>query len=156
MAPTELIRTAYDGLQDEYSAAARIFCTAEEGKTVQSEAKNADLNYLLRDLRGQVLPVIGSSPNAFYGDVSEIGDYHASLNVLIAAKEAFEAQPAHIRDRFENDAEKFVEFVSDDKNRDEAIKLGLIEGTVVPVDNPTTEFREDLHPRGDDGQFVKS
>lgn len=151
----EIIRSAYDGLQEEYSLASGIACTAEEGKTVQSEARNADLNYLLRDLRGEVRPVVGASPNAFYADVSEIGDYHSSLNVLLAAKQAFEAQPAHIRDRFENDAEKFVEFVQDDNNREEAVKLGLIEGKIPPVDNPATAFREDLHPRNADGEFIK-
>lgn len=128
------IRTAYDGLDEEFSIASGITCTLEEGKTVQSEAQNADLNYLLRNLRGMDgIPVVGDPDTAFYGDVSEIGDYHECMCVIAKATEAFMSQPAHIRDKFENDAGKFIEFVSNDANKDEAIKLGLIEAPPAPV-----------------------
>lgn len=127
----EVIRAPYDGLQDEYSAASGIICL--EPMTVQSESQSSDLNFLLRSLRGMDgVPVLGDSEKAFYGDVSEMGDFQACLDAVTKAGEAFMAQPAHIRDRFENDAGKFLDFVSDVANRDEAMKLGLIEADVIP------------------------
>jgi hypothetical protein len=50
-----------------------------------------------------------------------------------AAEEAFMAMPASVRSRFHNDAGELVNFVSDGRNREEAVKLGLVVPASVPV-----------------------
>lgn len=130
-----LIRTRYDGLDDEYSAASGIICL--EPMTVQSEAQNADLNFLLRELRGvDGIPVMGDSSKCFYGDVSEVGDYQSCLETVIAARDAFMQQPAHIRAKFDNDPGKFIDYCTDPVNADEAIKLGLREAPAAAAAAP--------------------
>ena len=73
------------------------------------------------------------------GDFSGIGDYHTALNRVIAAQDEFEALPAQIRARFNNDPAELIEFLEDDKNRPEAETLGLVEkGAAEVVEAPKT------------------
>lgn len=53
-------------------------------------------------------------------------DYHAQLSAVTAVRQYFESLPAKLRARFGNDPAQFVAFVSDDRNREEAEKLGLV------------------------------
>ena len=47
------------------------------------------------------------------------------MNVIRAAEEAFNAMPAEVRDRFQNDPGRFLEFANDASNYEEALKMGL-------------------------------
>ena len=60
-------------------------------------------------------------------DFIEALDYQDALNAIQAANEAFMEMPAGIRARFENNPHNFVEFFSKEENREEGVKLGLIE-----------------------------
>lgn len=62
-----------------------------------------------------------------YADVSEITDYHESINKIKRADQAFSALPAHVRNRFGNDPEQLLEFLQDPHNYDEGVKLGIYE-----------------------------
>jgi len=97
----------------------------------QSEAEEADINTIVRrfGLTGQ-LPQNVRVPS--YGDFSDVFDFQSAMNVVTEAREAFLEMPADVRARFHNDPAEFVAFVGDDRNRDEAIKLGV----VVPVEPP--------------------
>jgi len=66
-----------------------------------------------------------------YLDLTNLPDYQQSLNDVIQANEAFSALPSHVRKQFENDPIQLINFLSDTNNREEAIRLGLI-------DKPTT------------------
>lgn len=101
--------------------------TGTEGCTVQQQHKDAvNANRIVEKFeKSGLLPPIRSG--GVYADVSQIGDYQASLEQVARAHEAFEGLPAKVRDRFENDPGQMLAFVSDSANRDEAIKLGLIE-----------------------------
>ena len=52
-------------------------------------------------------------------------DFQSSMNVIRAAEEAFNAMPAEVRDRFQNDPGRFLEFANDASNYEEALKMGL-------------------------------
>ena len=58
-------------------------------------------------------------------DFEETFDFQSSMNVIRAAEEAFAAMPADVRDRFQNDPGRFLEFANDASNYDEAVKMGL-------------------------------
>ena len=60
-----------------------------------------------------------------YVDFEEAFDFQSSMNVIRAAEEAFNAMPAEVRDRFQNDPGRFLEFANDASNYDEALKMGL-------------------------------
>lgn len=61
-----------------------------------------------------------------YQDFLQITDFHDMMNTVIYAKEAFQTLPAHVRARFQNDPGQLLEFLQDEKNYDEGVKLGLL------------------------------
>jgi phage internal scaffolding protein len=61
-----------------------------------------------------------------FGDFDDLPDYQTSQNMLIEANDMFMNLPSSIRKRFHNDPGELLAFVSDEKNRDEAVKLGLV------------------------------
>ena len=110
-------------------------CSVEPSRTKQSFAEESDINTIVRrfNLTGQ-LPENVFVPQ--YGDFSEVTDYHTAMLQVRSADVAFMALPAHVRARFHNNAAELVDFVSDVKNRDEAIKLGLVLVKPEPVVPP--------------------
>jgi phage internal scaffolding protein len=75
-----------------------------------------------------------------YGDFSGVYDYHTAANAIIAAQEQFDALPANLRSRFDNDPANLIDFIADESNRSEAEKLGLVNpNTVVSTPVETTE-----------------
>lgn len=98
----------------------------EDPSLAQQQFKDdVDINVLLERFK-----VTGVMPQNIvlpqYGDYTGIADYRTAAEVLRKADNAFMDLPAHIRARFSNDPQRFLEFIADDKNRDEAIRLGLV------------------------------
>ena len=50
-----------------------------------------------------------------YGDFLQVNDFHSAMNAVAAAGEAFDAMPADVRARFNNDPGAFVDFCSDEE-----------------------------------------
>jgi len=104
-----------------------ITLNKEPSRTDQSFKKECDINNIMRKYRatGQVAHL--SARKAVYGDFSMYGDYQDCLNKAIGAQELFNALPADVRKRFGQNPQQLLDFVADASNRDEAIKLGLID-----------------------------
>lgn len=100
-------------------------CTGDKGLAVQADRDEADINKIVARMQktGQLPPMRGGEP--FYGDVSDIGDLQESYIKIREAEEMFMAHPAEVREKFENDPVKFVDFLSDPDNLEEAVSLGL-------------------------------
>ena len=122
---SQFLRTPYNYDRDAASNESALHCE-DESLAQQHQRDECDINYILKQFNVTgVLPQSPISPQ--YGDFSGIGDYHTALNRVIAADEEFMSLPAQLRARFENDPENLINFLNDDKNRDEAIQLGLLE-----------------------------
>lgn len=121
---TTFIRTPYNYDRDQASRDSGLCCT-EPTRTQQQFAEEVDINTIVRrfGLTG-MLPQGLKTP--LQGDFTEVVDYQSALNLIKASDEAFMALPANVRSRFRNDAQEFLEFVSDEKNRPEAEQLGLV------------------------------
>lgn len=119
------MRTGYNYDRDIVSVGTGLVIAEEENRTQQQFKDEADINVLVRRFR-----LTGELPQGVavptYGDFDAAGDYHAAMNVMRAADEAFMQMPADLRFRFGNDPNKFLEFVHDEKNRSEAERLGLV------------------------------
>lgn len=125
------LRTPYNYDLDAASNESGLAC--EEPTLAQQHYKDeCDINTILErfNVTG-MLPQAPISPR--YGDFSGIGDYHTALNRVNAAKAEFEALPAQIRARFENDPAKLIEFLDNDANRPEAEELGLVDKAAAEV-----------------------
>lgn len=93
--------------------------------TVQADAVDADINTIVKrfGLTGE-LPYGVRVPE--YADYSDIpSDYQSALQFISDADASFMEFPATVRSRFDNDTAKFLDFVSNPSNVDEAIALGL-------------------------------
>jgi len=110
--------------RDKNSANA-TFCFSKPSLTKQSFRDECDINNILRkfNVSGQ-LPIGSVQPQ--YGDFSGITDYQSALNAVMAAQDSFLALPAKVRAKFDNDPALFVEFASDEANKDEMKALGLL------------------------------
>lgn len=108
------------------SAESGLDCSVEESFTQQQFAEECDINTIVRrfGLTGQ-LPQNLRMPVS--GDFTEVPDYQSALNLVLQAQEEFLKVPAETRARFQNDPQQLMNFLSVEKNRDEAIRLGLIE-----------------------------
>lgn len=122
--PTPFLRTPYNYDTDAASNESGLAC--EEPSLAQQHFKEeCDINTILTKFNVTgLLPEAPLSP--LYGDFTGIGDYHSALNAVIAAQDEFDALPAQIRSRFDNDPEKLIAFMDDENNRTEAEALGLV------------------------------
>lgn len=115
----------------------RVDSSNDEPLTQQSAKDETDINVIVaRALRGAVIEPRKEVPR--YGDFTEIPtDLRDCLNAVRRADELFMAMDAGVRRRFDNDAMKMLDFLNDPRNREEAVKLGLVKAPVVPpVDVP--------------------
>jgi len=118
------LRTPYNYDTDAASNESGLHC--EDASLAQQHFKDeCDINNILRQFNVTgLLPETTISPR--YGDFSGITDYHTALNQVIAAENEFMALPATLRARFENDPALLIEFLENPENKNEAIKLGLV------------------------------
>lgn len=103
-----------------------VDCSKDKGFTVQADRDEADINKIIArfERTGAIDRFNNGEP--FYGDVSEFDDLAGSIRKVNEANDLFMGLDAHIRERFSNDPVEFVEFLGDDKNREEAIELGIV------------------------------
>lgn len=90
----------------------------------QHQAEETDINHIVnRYMKTGELPQRNMPP--MQGDFTEAPDMQTAMNLVVEARVAFMQQPAEIRSRFENDPAKFVDFCSDEKNRDQLRQWGM-------------------------------
>jgi phage internal scaffolding protein len=131
MKKAPFLRTPYNYDTNAASNGSGLHC--EDATLAQQHFKDeCDINNILRqfNITGQ-LPENTLSPR--YGDFTGISDYHSALNQVIAAEDEFMSLPAQLRARFDNDPAKLIDFLDNQENKDEAIKLGLVN---PPVELP--------------------
>lgn len=102
----------------------------EDGKpmpviTEQHHKELCDVDRIIKHYDREGVMTHINTATALYGDFTEVNEYKESLEVVIKAEKAFDSIPATVRKRFDNDPGKFMEFITDPKNLDEAIELGL-------------------------------
>lgn len=113
--------------------------TTDESKVEQSHKDTCDINSMVaRARRGAFTP---PKSRGSYGDFTSITSYQDARNRILACEATFFTLPAEVRKRFENNPQAVLDFLEDPANKDEAIKLGLIErpkeekpGEPAPVD----------------------
>lgn len=132
-------RTGFNYDRSAASDESGIECT-DRSLAQRQFREDSDINTIVRrfNLTGQ-LPQGVQVPQ--YVDFGSVSDYHTALNMVMSADSAFMALPADVRARFENDPGQLVDFVSDSKNYEEAVKLGLAlpKRNLEPLAQPVAE-----------------
>lgn len=107
------------------------------GRTKQSFKDECDINVIIRRfLRTGVMDFTARNEPR-YGDCTGM-EYTQAMQTVAAAKSLFNELPAALRARFDNEPALFLDFVQDDKNRDEARELGLLKPEEAPKPAPAS------------------
>lgn len=128
--PTPAFRTPFNYDTDLASDEAGLYFDGSDGKAQQQFKDECDINTIVRRFG-----LTGELPNDVrvpqYADFTDaVSDYQTALHQVIAADREFMRLPPDLRYRFRNDPQQLLEFVSDESNRDEAQKLGLLKAPV--------------------------
>lgn len=127
----------------------KIYCD-EPSLTQQSPKDECDINCIVeRAKRGADLSKLQRAAVPMYGDFTNLPSYRDALLMVNKARAMFAALDARVRERFANDPGRMLDFLADESNREEGIKLGLIEAPVVNDPNVP-----DVQNRSSDGRYA--
>lgn len=113
------VKTAYGQKQREQ------IMFADQGRTKQSMSAECDINNIMEKFQktGVVDFVNKHAPQ--YGDATGV-DFQNSMQIVTKANEMFADLPSTVRKRFNNNPAELLEFCENPDNRQEAIRLGLL------------------------------
>lgn len=122
---TVFVRTAYNYDADAVSKETGIAIDPDESVVQQQFAEEVDINTIVRRFG-----LTGELPNGINmpvsGDFTGVTDFHTAMNLIRQSEAAFAELPGEVREKFGNDPARVISFLDDEKNREEAIRLGLV------------------------------
>ena len=104
----------------------------EPSRTKQSELEDCDINNIMARYATTGVITHLQKGEPLYGDFSEVEDYQASLAKVMSAEERFASLPSEVRKKFDYNPQNMIDFILDEKNREECIKLGFINAPASP------------------------
>jgi len=117
------VRTTYNFDAAAWSDFHGLKCE-DPSLAVQSQKDEADINTIVRNFG-----ITGKLPESvrvpMYGDFEGIEDYREALHAIKEAEASFLAMPSDLRNRLDNDPQRFLEWCADSSNLEEMRKLGL-------------------------------
>ncbi len=97
-----------------------------KGGAKQSFKKECDINEIMKKYQKTGAVAHFNKMSARYEDVSPI-DFKQAMDTITSTQQMFEALPSTLRNKFHEDPAEFLDFVQDDKNKQEMISLGMID-----------------------------
>lgn len=120
------------GFQREKVGQHKVDCSGDKILTEQSHKAEVDINNIIRrhgvDLIAKTAAL--AAPTMRFDDATG-NDFQEAMLIVARAQESFDAMPSAVRKRFNNSAAEFLDFVHDDKNKDELVKMGLANAPAV-------------------------
>lgn len=120
--------------RNAYERSSKPGMTFEKPSLTQQHFKEeCDINKIIeRFTRTGLLPQYPGE-DMQYGDYTTSVDYHEAMTIVAQAKQQFEALPSSVRDKFDNDPAKMLDFVSKKENIEESVKLGLLNKQALQI-----------------------
>lgn len=127
-------RHQYDEEADAFYGQASQIVNDDPSLTQQHFAKEADINEIMRrfGVTDGSIPPAAIDPK-FFGDFTDVPDFRQALDNTREAAERFNALPAELRARFHNDPVELWQFVTDPRNADQSVELGLLKREAKPA-----------------------
>ena len=100
--------------------------------TKQSQADQADIQFILKQYPGVKLAQELDRAELRFGDITELPDYADAAIVLREAEEMFLRLPSKTREVFDHDVAKFLDAAHDPDKRDLLVKAGIVDPPEVP------------------------
>lgn len=124
--------TPYDGNRNRVEAK-----IGDDGLTEQNHKDACNVNKIVSRFQKTGLLDHLNSAQPMEIDSAPPISYHEALNIVAQGKTAFETLPATLRQHFEHDAAKYVEFCMNPENREELVKMGLAVAPIPPLEPET-------------------
>jgi len=122
-----------------YGQKLKVAIATGDGLTEQNHKDETDINNIVRKYNKTGLIDHLNQFEKQYGDMTGY-DYQDAMNTVAAANTMFEGLPSAIRNKFDNDPAKFINFVDDEANADKLVEMGLAKPKVsTPVDEGSKE-----------------
>lgn len=121
--------------------------TVHSGKSLtdQQYKDECDVNNIIKKyLQTGSVTHVRNAKEGVYADLTNLPSYHEAMGVVAKANEAFAEIPAAIRNRFNHNPQKLIDFLADPKNKDEAIKLGLKMPPKPAITDPVLETLKEI------------
>lgn len=126
-----LVKSPYNYDADIHSFHTGLDFSDSPSRAQQHFRDECDINFLVNTFaRTGIPPAPPAPPMATF---EEVFDFQTAMNAVVSARESFAGLSSTIRSRFDNDPGKFLNFVHDPDNRDEAVKLGIVVNPPPPV-----------------------
>lgn len=110
-------------------------------RTKQSFKDECDINKIMKRFKkvmgAEYLNRFNGYTGGQFGDFSNVTDYRTAIEQVSQARGVFEALPAKVRARFQNDAAEFLDFCHNPANVDEMVSLGLATKRAPEKDAPS-------------------
>lgn len=105
----------------------------EPTMTQQQFKSQCDINQIIKKFEktGMISHLNNNAGN--YGDFSTIQNFQQNLNMVLSAQSSFDALPPEVRKRFGNNPSNLIDFVQNESNYEEAVKLGLVQKKPDPA-----------------------
>ena len=117
-----------------YGQKLKVAIATGDGLTEQNHKDETDINQIVRKYNKTGLIDHLNQFEKQYGDMTGY-DYQEAMNTVAAANTMFEGLPSSIRNKFDNDPAKFINFVDDEANADKLVEMGLAKPkTTIDVD----------------------
>ncbi len=101
------------------------------GRTKQADKDSCDINVIMAKYMKTGLISHAAKYAGEYGFAPAV-NFHEAMNIVTRGEQMFAELPAKVRDRFLNDPGRFLEFVQDEKNREEMVEMGLLDAPEPP------------------------
>ena len=110
------------------------FTCMTPSRTDQSMKDECDVNSFLRKYCSTGVLTHTNDKVPQFGDFSQMpSDYGEALALIKRSEDEFMQLPSEVRDKFDNKPGNLIKFLQDESNRDEAVKLGLVNKPVEPL-----------------------
>jgi len=109
--------------------------------TKQQFKKQCDIQHIMRGYKttGVYSHVNKNYQNATYGEINVNKSWHETQTLLANLKSKFSTLPDKVKEKFKNDPKNMIEFVSNSKNLEASVKLGLLSSEYLP-EKPKPEY----------------
>lgn len=112
----------------------------ETTRTQQHMAQQCNVNNIMKKYGERQILAHYSQYQGNYDDFTVLPSFHEAMQKMKDAEAMFMTIPAEIRELFQNDPGKFVEFATDPENLDEMRELGLAPAAPV-VEQPQQQAK---------------
>jgi phage internal scaffolding protein len=112
--------------------------------TEQAHKDDCDIRKIMAKAQATGMVSHTNAMAAKYGDLSSAPDFQDAQNIIAEANSQFETIPSKVREEFNNDPMEWLEFIHNEDNREEMIKMGFSDDHLPPLEQEEPVVRVEV------------